>query len=259
MSDAAAVIAALRTGHDTLAGLVSGFSDDDLARSSGAADWDISQVLSHLGSGAEIAQAALDGEPNPGPDFNRAVWEKWDARTRRERAGGFLQASGVLVALYESLDAGTRENLRIDMGFLPQPVDVATAARLRLSEFTLHSWDVRVGFDIRATLAPEATAVLLHAKPDMLAWLGKADQLDGRRTVIRVTTTGPESVFALRLQAPVSVDFDVPGQPDGTLTLPAEAWLRLVAGRLALRYTPDGVAATGAADLDLLRRIFPGY
>ncbi len=263
MSNADAVIAALRTGYDNLAGLVSGCSDDDLARPSGAAEWDISQVLSHLGSGAEIAraglQAALDGEPNPGPEFNRAVWDKWDARTRRERADGFLQANQALITLYESLDADTRENLRINLGFLPAPVDVATAARLRLSEFTLHSWDVHVGFDPRATLAPEATAVLLHGKPDMLAWLGKADQLDGRRAVIKVTTTEPASTFALRLQTPVTVDFDVPGQPDGALTLPAEAWLRLVAGRLAPRYTPGSVAATGAADLDLLRRIFPGY
>jgi hypothetical protein len=51
----------------------------------------------------------------------------------------------------------------------------------------------------------------------------------------------------------------VPEQPDGTLTLPAEAWLRLVAGRMAPWYTPVGIGATGAADLDLLRRVFPGY
>jgi uncharacterized protein (TIGR03083 family) len=263
MSNADAVIAALRTGYDSLAGLVSGFSDDDLARPSGAAEWDISQVLSHLGSGAEIGravvQAALDGGPNPGSDFNRGVWDKWDARTRRERADGFLEANQALLALYESLDAGTRENLRIDLGFLPAPVDVATAARMRLNEFTLHSWDVRIPFDARATLAPEAVAVLLHAKPDMLAWIGNADRLDGRTAVIRVTTTEPASDFALRLQAPVSTDLDVPEQHDGTLTLPAEAWLRLVAGRLAPRYTPDSVSATGAADLDLLRRVFPGY
>ena len=74
------VIAALHSGHDTLAGLVSGFSDDDLAHSSGSAEWDVSQVLSHLGSGAEIGQAtlraALAGEPNPGSDYNHTVWDK---------------------------------------------------------------------------------------------------------------------------------------------------------------------------------------
>jgi hypothetical protein len=75
MSNANTVIAALRTGHDSLAERVLEFGDGDLARPSGAAEWDISQVLSHLGSGAEIGratvQAALDGNPNPGRDFNR--------------------------------------------------------------------------------------------------------------------------------------------------------------------------------------------
>jgi uncharacterized protein (TIGR03083 family) len=263
MSNADTVIAALRSGHDSFVGQVSRFSDDDLAQPSAAAEWDISQVLSHLGSGAEIAraavQAALDGEPNPGPDFNHAVWDKWNAMTRRERADGFLRANQALLALLESLDADTRGNLRIDMGFLPAPADVATAARLRLNEFTLHSWDVRVSSDEHVTLHPDATAALLHQEPNLIAWIGKADPLNGRQAVIAVTTTEPASVFALRLQAPISVDFDVPEQPDGTLTLPAEAWLRLAAGRLAPRYTPASVAATGAADLDLLRQVFPGY
>jgi uncharacterized protein (TIGR03083 family) len=263
MSSADTVIAALRTGHDSLAGIVAEFSDDDLARPSGAAEWDISQVLSHLGSGAEITraglQATLDGEPNPGPGFNQAVWDKWNAMTRRERADGFLQANQALMALYESLDAGTRENLRIDMGFLPAPVDLATAARMRLNEFALHSWDVRVVSDEHATLAADATAALLHGEPSLIGWIGKTDQLDGREAAVKVTTTEPASVFALRLRAPVSVDFDVPEQPDGTLALPAEAWLRLVAGRLAPGHTPGGVTTTGAIDLDLLRRVFPGY
>jgi uncharacterized protein (TIGR03083 family) len=263
MSNADTVIAALRSGHDSLADHVSGFSDEDLARPSGAVEWDISQVLSHLGSGAEIAratlQAALDGEPNPGPDFNHAVWDKWNSMTRRERASGFLQANQALLALLESLDADTRDKLRIDMGFLPAPVDVATAARLRLNELTLHSWDVRVSSDEHAILPADATAALLNQEPNLIAWIGKADPLNDRRAIVAVTTTEPASVFALRLQAPISVDFDIPEQPDGTLTLPAEAWLRLTSGRLTPRYTPASVVATGAADLDLLRQVFPGY
>jgi uncharacterized protein (TIGR03083 family) len=262
-SSADAAIAALRTGRDNLADLVSKLNDDDLARPSAAAEWDISQVISHLGSGAEITQAtlqaALDGGPNPGGDFNQTVWDRWNAMTRRQRADGFLQASQAQTELYESLDADTRENLRVDMGFLPVPVDVTAAARLRLSELTLHSWDVRVAFDDQATLALDATEQLLHGSANMLAWTGKPEVLDGQQAVIEVTTSEPVWVFALRLDTPIRVDAEVPEQPDGTLALPAEAWLRLVAGRLAPRYTPNGVSTTGAADLDLLRRVFPGY
>jgi uncharacterized protein (TIGR03083 family) len=263
MSAADTNISALRTGHDRLAALVSRLSDADLAKPSGAAEWDISQVLSHLGSGAEInnavARAALDGKPNPGGDFNKTVWARWDAMSRRERVDGFLQSNPALVELYESMDADTRASLRIDLGFLPAPVDVATASRMRLSEFALHSWDVHVGFDERATVAPEAASALLERSGDLFGWISKPEQLGGAQAVIRVTTTEPASVFALRLGDQVALDSDVPDQPDGMLNLPAEAWLRLVAGRLAPRHTPEGVSATGAADLDQLRRVFPGY
>ncbi len=263
MSNADTIIAELRDGHETLATLLSGLGDEDLARQSGSADWDISQVLSHLGSGAEIArtglQAALDGTPLPGPDILRAIWSVWDAMSRRQRAQGFLRANDMLTTLYESLDASTREKLRIDMGFLPAPVDVATAARLRLAEVTLHAWDIRVSFDQHAALPSHAAATLLHGEPDLIAWIGKAQALDGRHAVIQVTTSDPASVFALRLQEPISTHLAIPAQPDGTLDLPAEAWLRLIAGRLAPQNTPETVTATGAADLVLLRRVFPGY
>ncbi|GAB3534964.1 maleylpyruvate isomerase family mycothiol-dependent enzyme [Phytohabitans suffuscus] len=263
MSNADTVIAALRAGHDTLASFVSGLGDGDLAGPSGASEWDISQVLSHLGSGAEInlatLQAALDGHPNPGRDFNLSVWDRWNAMSRRDRADGFLRSNEAATARYESLDAATREALRVDLGFLPVPVDVATAARMRLSELALHSWDVRVGSDPHATLAPDATAALLEAASGMLAWTSRPEALGGREAVLRVTTTDPDSTFTLHLAEPVSVDPAAPQTPDGTITLPAEAWLRLVAGRLAPRHTPPTVTTTGTADLDLLRDVFPGY
>jgi uncharacterized protein (TIGR03083 family) len=263
LTNADMAIAALRSGHDSLAAFVSGFDDDDLARPSGASDWDISQVLSHLGSGAEIGlatlEAALAGEPNPGRDFNLTVWDRWNAMTRRERADGFLRANETLTARYESLDPAAREGLRIDLGYMPAPVDVATSTRMRLSELALHSWDVRVGFDEHAAVAPEATTVLLNAAPEMLAWTSRPEVLNGHKAVIQVTTTEPASVFTVHLVESVSVDLADPESPDGTLTLPAEAWLRLVAGRLSPRHTPAGTATSGATDLDLLRQLFPGY
>jgi hypothetical protein len=43
------------------------------------------------------------------------------------------------------------------------------------------------------------------------------------------------------------------------VTAPAEAWVRLVAGRLGPEYTPASVSVTGSVGLDDLRRVFPGY
>ena len=262
MSNADAVVAALRSGYDDLAALVTRLSDDDLAKPSAASEWDISQVLSHLGSGAEIGQATLnaaigDRQPNAGMDFARSVWARWDAASRRERADGFLRENAALTELYESL--APRDDLRIDMGFLPAPVDLATAGRFRLTELTLHSWDVRAGFDPAATLAPDAIAHLAPVVGQLAGMIGRPGPLNGTKAVIRVTTTAPDSVLALRLGDEISVSDQVPGQADGALALPAEAWVRLVTGRLGPAYTPAGVTATGAADLDLLRKVFPGY
>jgi uncharacterized protein (TIGR03083 family) len=263
MTDADATIAALRSGFDELASLVSELGDDDLARPSGAADWDVSQVLSHLGSGAEIAQntlqVSLEGQPNPGLDFNRPVWARYDGASRRERADWFLRANEALTQSYESLSEETRQSLRVDLGFLPAPVDVATAAGFRLNELALHSWDARVAFDPAATVAPEAAAILAGRVGGLAGFLGKPAPLGGKTAVIAVTTTDPALDFQLHLAEPIAISPGAPEQPDGTLTLPAEAWTRLVYGRLKPPYIPAGVTTSGPADLDLLRAVFPGF
>jgi len=261
-STADATIEALRTGHDDLAALVASLTPEQLTGPSAASDWDLSQVLSHLGSGAVIAlaglEAALAGNGNPGPEFNKSVWARWDAMTPQQRADGFVAASLGLVQRYESLDADTRATLKIDMGFLPEPVDVATAAGFRLNEFALHSWDVRVVFDPAATIRPEATPLLLDRVGFLLGWIAKPAALEGRRAALRVQLTGPERGFGLTLGESVSLG-DAPGEPDGVLTAPAEAWLRLATGRLAPQHTPAEVELTGPVDLDTLRRVFPGF
>jgi len=243
--------------------LVSPMSDEQLAGSTGASEWDISQVLSHLGSGAEISrnalQMALEGKPTPGLEFNKTIWARYDNASRRERLEWFLAANEALTQSYESLSEETRARLRIDLGFLPAPVDVAAAASFRLNELALHSWDVRVGFDKAATVAPEATPHLLGRVAMLAGYLGKPDALNGKTAVIGVTTTDPAKDFGLHLGEKVSVVVGAPRQADGTLALPAEAWVRLITGRLKHEYTPAGITTTGTADLDLLRRVFPKF
>jgi hypothetical protein len=220
-------------------------------------------VLSHLGSGSVIGLAAVDassqGKPHPGQEFNLGVWDRWNAMSRRERADEFLKANALLVDRYESMDHETRENLRIDLGFLPAPVDVNTAATMRLSEFALHSWDVHVSFDPTAALAPEAVEPLLERGDVLFGWISKPAVLEGKSSVLKVQTTGPDRVFALNLGERITLDSDVPSRPDGTLSLPAESWLRLVSGRLSPTHTPASASVSGNAELDLLRRVFPGY
>jgi hypothetical protein len=180
--------------------------------------------------------------------------------SREERAEGFLSANETLVRRYEGLDEQTRQNLRIDLGFLPAPVDLATSGGMRLSEFTHHVWDVKVSFDRDATLAAEATPLLFDQAAMLMGFLGRPAELGGGPVSIAVTTTAPERSFGIDASGEKLTLVDTPASPDAVLTAPAEWWLRLVAGRHAPEHTPDTVKFTGTAiTLDDLRRVFPGF
>jgi hypothetical protein len=58
-SDPRALIGVLRNSHERLAGLVTPLTPDQLRAQSYDTEWTIAQVLSHLGSGAEIATLSL--------------------------------------------------------------------------------------------------------------------------------------------------------------------------------------------------------
>jgi hypothetical protein len=222
----------------------------------------VAPVLSHLGSGAQITLATLDaalaGRPNPDGDANRAVWAVWDAMTAREQADAALAANADLMGRLGSFDAATREGLRIDMGILPEPVDLATGTRFRLNEFALHSWDVRITLDPSAAVHPLAVPLLLDQVALMLGWIAKPGPLAGRTAHLAVEVPDLSTSFGLELGESISLG-EAPAAPDGVLTVPGEAWLRLVSGRLAPARTPSTVSLTGDVTLDILRAVFPGF
>lgn len=262
MSNADTVIAAIRSGYERLADLVRKFDDEALAGPSAATEWDLAQVLSHLGSGAEIMtstlQLAVDGKPPAAGDFNQTVWARWDSSSRREQADGFLEWNDKFLALLESLTEDQRNDVRIEFAWLPAPLDIAAFAQMRLNELTYHSWDVRSAADPEATLDAAAIPEMLQTDGD-LSWVTKPAELNGETAVLTVVTTDPAKEFTLRLADPVSTEATPADKPDGTLTLPAEAWLRLRAGRLAADRTPESVELTGPISLDTVRRVFAGY
>jgi uncharacterized protein (TIGR03083 family) len=252
-----------RRGHDDLAGEVSRLNDEALARTSGSRNWDVAQVLGHLGSQAEIGAAALQaalGERAPlEPDFNPQVWARWNALGGREKADGFLEHSDALTRRYEELDPETRASLRIDLGFLPRPADLATVISLRLNELALHAWDVKVANDPAATLLAPAASLLIDRFGALIGFIGHADALGSRAATIAVETTEPQRSFGIDISDAVRL-VDQPAAAAAKLSLPAEAWLRLIAGRLRSEHTPPGVKIAGEGiELDDLRRVFPGY
>jgi len=255
-------ISALRSGSDDLALHVRTLTPDQLTGPSGASEWTVAQVLSHLGSGASGRPGWKPHCVPPAPppaDFNRRVWARWDAMSPEDQAAGFLTANESFVAYYEAIDDATRSTASVDMRRLPEPVDLATHASFRLNELTLYSWDVRVAADQQATLAPEAVEPLLGVLPYLMSWLGKpSTALSGGNLVVGVHTSAPDTDFGLEITDTVTL-IDPPPEPDATLVLPTESWLRLASGRLGAAVTPAGVTVTGPLDLDTLRAVFPGF
>ncbi len=250
-------IAALRSGHDRLAAFVAGASADDLKAQSLCSDWTVAQVLSHLGSGAEIGLATASGAPIE----NQEVWDRWNALAPDAAAAAFVDADERLVAWWEARSDDELAAIEVDLPFLPAPIDAATAAGFRLSELGLHSWDVLAAFDPDAEVADEAAALLVDRLPMMVGFIGRFTPRETRPaedTTIAVRTSRPERRFELELGDNVDLRPAGDGPTAGELVIPTEALVRLTAGRLPAD-REHGATASGALELDDLRRAFPGF
>lgn len=250
------LIRALRGSHDRLRGLVAPLDDATLGKRSYADEWSIAQVLSHLGSGAEIfgllLDAGLAGEGQPPQEAFVAIWDVWNAKTPRAQADDALVADAALVGRIESLSEEERE--RIHVAALGMELDLPKIMRLRLGEHALHSWDIAVALDPAATVAPDSVELVVDSLEMIVARSGRPSE---RLSQVEITTTDPSRRFVLAFGEAVTLA-EATGPEDGLpgVTLPAEAFIRLVYGRLDPANTPE--VETRDVDLDELRQVFPG-
>lgn len=231
-------------------------------KASGASEWSVAQVLSHLGSGSELAeaalQAALDGTDAPTDDDNKTVWARWDALGPVEQRDEALARATASVAALENLDAAQRESLQVAMSFLPAPVSVASFAGLRLSEWSLHGWDVRVAADPAAGLLEESALLVLDLWSGELSFLtgflAKTEHVPAP-AVVDLAGSG----YLLTLSSDGASMGTSEGEATAVFTGPVEAAVRLLNGRLRPEFTPPSVEVSGAVSLETLREVFPGY
>jgi uncharacterized protein (TIGR03083 family) len=261
VADADPFIGALRACHDHLVTSIAALDQRSLTRPTACDEWDVAQLLGHLGSGAEIGLGGLDaarsGTEPPARETFPSVWARWDAMGPEECRDAFVAWDERLVAGYEALDDATRATLRIKLGFLPRPMDVQSIVGSRLSESALHSWDVRAGTDPTATLDPLAAELLVDRLPLSIGFFAHPDAVPDPIT-LAVNTVDPTRAFALSTVDGVTLQPGTPPSGDGTLTLGAEALVRLVAGRLQTHRT--GVRLdSDSLTIDDLGRLFPGY
>jgi uncharacterized protein (TIGR03083 family) len=238
-------VRALRASHDRLTSLVTTLDADVLRKQSYAKEWSIAQVLSHLGSQAEIfalwLDAGLTGGDPPGQEAFVPIWDVWNARSPEEQATQSVAVNEAMVFRVEALSEEELESIRLAM--FGMNLDAAGLLRMRLSEHAVHTWDVAVALDPSARLSPEAVELLIDGVPRMMGWMGKkaADP-----AVIAVTTTDPKRTFTLDTGGVTLTPGASDAPVSGSLDLTAEALLRLVYGRL------DEAPAD-------LKKVFPGF
>lgn len=254
-TDASSWVRAVRASHDRLAGIVTGLDSDGLRARSYDTEWSVADVLSHLGSGAEIfsryIEAGVTGGDPPSAETFKPIWDAWNARSPEEQASGSLEANEALIARLESLTPEQRAAFHVTM-FGRMPMDLAGVLGMRLSEHAVHTWDVAVALDPEAKVAQDAVDLLVDRLPMMAGFMGKQAPAPVK---VAVTTVGPDRAFTLDTGGVSLAPAGADDAAIASLALPAEAFLRLVYGRLD---DEDGVKASGVT-LRELASVFPGF
>lgn len=273
MTDVSVWLDALAGSHDRLSDLVSELDAEGLRRQSYCDGWTIARVLSHIGSGAEILGKSVDAvvaaEEPPSPETFPQIWARWSSLGSREVAEAALSTDGELVEKLEHL-GDALEDLEFTL-FGAMRVDAIGLLWVRLSEHALHTWDVAVALDPGALVDHDAVTLLLGRLPRAVGRLGRPDRADvARPFTTRVVTSDSDLAFDLEVgdavtMSPVddeAAEGDAGGDGSGArpavLHLPAEAFLRLVYGRLDPSHAP-AVEAQEQTTLDTLRKVFPGF
>jgi uncharacterized protein (TIGR03083 family) len=251
---------ALRGSHDTLAEQIARLGPEQLDVGSYCRGWDVAQVLSHLGSSAEIGllglERALVDAPPLGREVFPEIWNRWNAMSPAGKASEMMVWDRRFVSVLQGLDDGALSTVRVAL--FGRNLNAASVVALRLGEHALHSWDVAVAFNPVAEVLPTSVELLIDRVPFIAGRLGRAENASGEEH-IEIRTMRPERRYFLSVFDRVALSDQPDGHPEGTLELPSAALLRLVYGRLDPRHTPPGVHVEGRADLDELRQIFSGF
>jgi uncharacterized protein (TIGR03083 family) len=244
---------ALKASAAHLRSIVEALDSEQLTKQAYPTEWTIAKVLSHIGSGAIITRHAVDAAVAGtaiADGYHQSVWDVWNAKSPDAQAADALAADRDLLDRIDALSTDERTSLQFSMG--PMSLDLIEFLGLRLNEHTLHTWDIEVVLDPTATLLAEATGLVIDNLGLVARFAGKSDGVD---RVVTVHTSEPDRDFTVTTTAEaVSLERSAPAG-DPSLAIPAEAFIRLLYGRLDPGHAPDGL---DSSELESLRSIFPG-
>ncbi len=246
-------VEALRSSVARLRELVSAMSDADLTRPAYPSEWTVADVLSHIGSGAVIMHRRLDddlaGRDTP-DDFAPGVWGTWNAKAPTAQRHDALAADAALLARIDTVTPDVRETFSLAIG--PMTLGFVAFVGMRLNEHAFHTWDIEVAVDPTATIPPQVAALVVDNLELIARYTAKPT---GDTRTITVATTEPPRSFTVELTPDSVTVTPTTVEAAADLELTAEAFARLVYGRLDPQHTPhndEGLV------LGVLRRVFPG-
>jgi uncharacterized protein (TIGR03083 family) len=239
-ADARRALRQSRAEYDSLLAYLEQLPPEGWTEQSACKDWQVYQVVSHIGSqpeivGGAIKSAVTGGEPMT-DEQRKAIWAHFDSLQPHEVLPAFRKNNDDYYKLLDSF--GDAELGRTIPWFIgPAPMAVVLASRL--NEQALHQWDVRWARDKRAKLTPEAvpTLIELNLMPQFAARLAKPDQaprLAGKP--IQFLLRDPEDTITVEAsQDGTTVSHTRATSPALTAELSAEAFARLIWGRYDTR------------------------
>lgn len=236
-ADARRIAALSKAEYDGLVAYLEALPDAGWTEPSACANWQVYQVVSHIGSQPAIhggmVRAGLRGDPPMTNEDRQAIWGRFDALAPLEVFPAFRANNDAFVALVDSL---SEAELGSSMPWLGGPAPVATVLAGRLNEHVLHVWDVKWARDKNAHLTAAAVPDLLalNLTPGRLGGLAKPDQapeLVGK--TIQFVLTDPAGAVAIQVaEGSVQATTGRAASADLTAELSSEAMVLLLWGRL---------------------------
>jgi uncharacterized protein (TIGR03083 family) len=248
-------LAALRSSVLRLRDLASTLTEAELVAPAYPTEWTVADVLSHIGSGATIMARRVDdelaGEPTP-DDFAPSVWDTWNAKSPGAQRDDGLAADEGLLQRLETTPDERRATLQFAMG--PLNLDFGSFVGMRLNEHAFHTWDIEVVGNPAAVLPGTVAECVVDNLSLIARFTAKPP---GTTRVVVVRTDEPRRGFTLSLSPDAVAMEEDGGEGPPDLELSAEAFARLVYGRLDPDHTPASFTGDPGI-LDELRRTFPG-
>lgn len=247
---------ALQTASDDLNSLVDGLSGDDLTRPSLAGDWTVAQVLSHLGSGAEICtelvHRGLAGDDHgPQRDELLPIWERWNVLSPAECREQWKRADRAHLDLLASISIEQENSLRVP--YFAGPMDLTTYLGYRLSEHALHGWDVAAAYDPTATVGQ---LDLVWERIDMIASRFHDSTTRERLTPRQVSLSHDGRHDRLDIGEEIHLGSETDLAAPTTMTATTDVLTRLIYGRLRAK---DRIDITGPTTREDLTQLFRGF